>query len=151
RVDRLEAAVSRVAWRVGGVATAEALPRLERAPLVLKALLLDGRDLIAAFGRDEEERVECGIVGARRPVLAAIVGRAHPPDRFRTGPVSALGVDLHILGGIVVEGLAGLWIEPGRPGHVIDVLLAGHEGTVDAIQRVIEAVPRRMHHELPIL
>jgi hypothetical protein len=52
-------------------------------------------------------------------------------------------VFLHIGVGIVVERLAGLGIEAGRPVQLIDILLAEHEQAAGAVERVVEAVARR--------
>src|SRR5262249_31609750 len=60
-------------------------------------------------------------------------------------------VFLHVGVGIVVERPPGLRIEPGRPVELIDVLLAGHERAVGAVERVVEAVARGVHHELAVL
>src|SRR5262249_47311726 len=45
---------------------------------------------------------------------------------------------------------SGLGIETGRPGQVVDVLLAQHERSIGAIERIIEAVARGVNHELAI-
>src|SRR5262249_4366009 len=53
--------------------------------------------------------------------------------------------------GIVAERAAGLGIKPGRPVHLVRILLAGDERAIDAVERVEEPVARRMHHELAVL
>ena len=151
RIDGLEAAVATITRRILGVAAAEPLARLERAALVDEALLLDRFDLIAAFGGDQKQGIEIRVVGARRPILAAVMGRAHPAHGRGARAVCPLGIDLHVLCRIVIERLAGLGVEAGRPGHLVDILLAGHERAVDAVERVVEAVARRMHDQLAIL
>src|SRR5262249_53221647 len=39
----------------------------------------------------------------------------------------------------------------GRPGQLIDVLLAGHERAVDAVERIVETIARDVDDELAIL
>ena len=53
--------------------------------------------------------------------------------------------------GIVVERPAGLGVEAGRPVQLVDILLAGDERAVGAVERVEEAVARGMHHQLAVL
>src|SRR5215813_1383419 len=65
--------------------------------------------------------------------------------------MAAHGVGLHVFGRIVVERLAGLRVETGRPGHVVGVLLAEHERAVGAVERIVEAVAGDVDDELTIL
>src|SRR5436853_486093 len=64
--------------------------------------------------------------------------------------MAARGIFLDILVGIVIERPAGLGIEAGGPIQFIDILLAGHERAVGAVERIEESVTRRMHHELAV-
>src|SRR5438477_8939609 len=65
--------------------------------------------------------------------------------------MAADGVFLHVLGRVVVERLAGLRVEAGRPVQLVDVLLAGDERAVDPVERIEEPVARRVHDELAVL
>src|SRR5260221_6134748 len=65
--------------------------------------------------------------------------------------MAVLVIVLDIAGRIVIERLAGLGVEAGRPVQLIDILLAGNEGAVGAVERVEEAVPRRVNEKLAVL
>src|SRR5262249_40589066 len=145
--DRLQGAVTFISH--ARLAAGKARARLDRAALIHKALLLVGFDRVAAFRRGDEQEIELRIVGAGRPVLAAGNGRALPARRIGARTAHAIG--LHILGWIVVERLAGLRVEAGRPGQLVDILLAGHERPVVAIKRIIEAVAGGVDDQLAIL
>src|SRR5262249_47712394 len=126
RVEGLEAAVEALGRATA--AAGEALARLDRAAPVGEGLLLDGVDRVAAFDRRNVEQGELGIVGAGLPFLAAVVRRTQTAAlRARARAVTAGCVLLHIRVRIVVERAPGLGIETGRPGQVVDVLLAQHE------------------------
>src|SRR5262249_48815421 len=114
-IDRLDGALT-LLRHVSGSAAGETVAPFHRAALVLEALLLDGRDRVAAFDRGQIEQVELRIVRCRRPVLAAGARGASLRWALAAQPMAAWGVDLHILVGVVVERLAGLRIEPGGPG-----------------------------------
>src|SRR5262249_57801022 len=91
-----------------------------------------------------------GVVGAGGPVVAAGVRRAGLALGPGARAVAAFGVGLNILARIVVERLAGFRVEAGRPGHVVGILLAQHERTVQAVERVIAAIARYVHDELAV-
>src|SRR5262249_35549128 len=149
-INRLEAAVE----TLGGFLTAagEAFARLDRAALVDEVLLLDRLEIVAALDRRNVEQLELGIVGGGLPVLAAEVRRAQPfALGLGTGAVAARRIFLHVGVRVVVERPAGLGIEARRPVQLVDVLLAEHERAVGAVERVVETVARRVHHELAIL
>ena len=65
--------------------------------------------------------------------------------------MAACGVFLHVLGGIVVERTAGLGIKPGGPVQLVDILLAGHERAVHAVEHVVEPIAACVHDQLAIL
>src|SRR5882757_2554717 len=65
--------------------------------------------------------------------------------------VGALGIDLDVRVGIVVERLAGLGVETRRPVHLVGVLLAGDERAVGAVERVEIAVAGGMDDKLAVL
>src|SRR5882672_3422311 len=65
--------------------------------------------------------------------------------------VGALGIDLDVRVGIVVERLAGLGVETRRPVHLVGVLLAGDERAVGAVKRVEIAVAGGMDDKLAVL
>ena len=67
------------------------------------------------------------------------------------GAVAAGVVGLDVAGGIVVERPAGLGVEARCPVQLVDILLAGDERAVDAVERIEEAVARGVHHELAVL
>src|SRR5262249_45381165 len=147
RIDRLEAAVEPLADY--GAAAAEALPWFDGAALIGEVLLLDGFDVVAAFDGGNVEQAEVRIVRGRLPVLAARVSRAKLVAlRLGAAAVGALGIDLHVGVGIVVERAAGLGVEARRPIHVIGVLLAGDERTISAVERVEVAVAGGMDDKL---
>src|SRR5262249_33214034 len=146
---RLEAAVQPLVGLRS--AAGEALARLYGAALVDEILLLDGLDRVAALDRRDVEEPELRIVGGRLPVLAAEMRRAGARRALPAHAVVALGVNLNVLGRIVVERAASLRIEPGRPVELVDVLAAVHERAVHPVERVEEPVARRMHHELAVL
>src|SRR4029077_3053892 len=60
-------------------------------------------------------------------------------------------VVLNVASGVVVERVASFRIEAGGPVQLIDILAAGNERTVDAVERVEEAIARGMDHELAVL
>src|SRR5712672_3572784 len=65
--------------------------------------------------------------------------------------MAAWNVLLDVLGRIVVERAAGFRVEARRPGEFVDILLAGDERAVGAVERIEEAVARGMHDELAVL
>src|SRR6267154_5502129 len=65
--------------------------------------------------------------------------------------VGALGIDLDVRIGIVVERLAGLGVKARRPVHLVGVLLASDERAVGAVERVEIAVAGGMNHKLAVL
>src|SRR5262249_23543157 len=60
-------------------------------------------------------------------------------------------IDRDIGLGFVVGGPAGLGVKPGRPVHVIGVLLAGDERAVGAVERVEIAVAGGVDDKLAVL
>src|SRR5262249_23556911 len=149
-IERLEAAGQ--AFLGPRAAAREALAWLDRAALVDEVLLLSREDLVAAFDPRNVEQSQLRIVGARLPVLAAGMSRAKRiAVRVGAVAVTAQGVFLHILGGIIVERTAGLRVEAGRPVELVDVLLAVDERAVDAVERIEEPVARRVHDQLAVL
>src|SRR5499427_6805137 len=148
-IKRLDAAGG-LLQRLAGAA-GEPFARLYGAALIGEIGLHLALKLIATFARRDVDQVQFGIKGRGLPVLAA--WRRRTPRRNRIGArgVAPLHIGLHVLGGIVVERPAGLGVDTLGPGQLIDILFAGDEGTVDAIERVIEAVARPVHHQLAIL
>src|SRR6266576_4194689 len=65
--------------------------------------------------------------------------------------MTARSVLLDVLGRIVVERTAGFRVETRRPGDFVDILLAGDERAVPAVECIEASVARCMHHELAIL
>src|SRR6266446_4915763 len=65
--------------------------------------------------------------------------------------VGALGIDLDVRVGIVVERLASLGVETRRPVHLVGVLLASDERAVGAVERVEIAVAGGMDDKLAVL
>src|SRR5262249_39439903 len=72
-------------------------------------------------------------------------------QRLMTRAVAGWDVFLDVGVGIVVERAAGLGTWPGGLIELVEVLLAGHERAVGAVERVEEAIARRVQQELAIL
>src|SRR5579871_3926985 len=150
RIDRFQAAVEPLADH--GSAAAETLAWLDGAALVGEVLLLDGFDVVTALDGRDVEQAQLRIIGGRLPVLATRVSRAKLLTlRLGATAVRALGIGLAVGVGIIVDRLACLGVEAGRPVHLVGVLLAGDEGAVGAIKRVEVAVAGGVHHELAVL
>src|SRR5262249_48949249 len=150
RIDRLEAAREPV--RGLGTTAGEAFTRLHGAALVDEVRLFDQLDVVAAFERRDVEQPQFRIVGRRLPVLAAEMRWAQLLTlRLGASAMAVRVVNLHAAGGMVVERPTGFGIEARRPIQLVDILLAGNERAVGAVERIEEAVARRVDNELAIL
>src|SRR5262249_13073529 len=89
--------------------------------------------------------------GGRPVVGAARDRRAYRAYGLVDAHIRGLGVDLDVLGGIVLERLAGLRIDARGPGHALDVLSCFEELAVEPIEDVLEAVATGMRQDLAVL
>src|SRR5215470_4089806 len=125
RVNGLEASIETFVGLLS--AAREALARLHGPALVDEILLFNRLECVAAFNRGNVEQAELGIECAGLPVLATEVRRTEVRGSLAAHAVRALGIDLYVLGRIVVERQAGFRIEARRPVELVDILLAGDE------------------------
>ena len=110
-----------------------------------------GRDRGAALQRRDVDELGLLAVGGR-PVIGAAGGvGTHPPRHLVVVHIGALGIELEVLAGLVLDRLAGLGIDALGPGDLIDMLGGLEELAVAAIEDVFEAVAARMRDDLAIL
>src|SRR5262249_34688350 len=89
-------------------------------------------------------------VGCRPEIGAAGDGRAHPAGEIVLIGVGGLGIDLEVLGRIVLERLAGLGIDALGPVRFLDVLRGLEELPVEPVEGVFEAVAAGMGQDFAV-
>src|SRR6185295_3593476 len=109
-----------------------------------------GDILTGGHGRNVEE-LGLRAVGRRPVVVAAGAVGAKPLHRLGLRGRGGARIELHVLGWIVVDGLAGLLVDAFGPVDVVHVGFGRDDLAVVALHGVGEAVTRRMRDQLAVL
>src|SRR5215470_6849572 len=109
-------------------------------------------DVGAAFEFRDVDELGLLAVGGRPEIVAAGHSRAYA-GRLGAGQNlrHRVGVGLQLLGGVVVDGFAGLGVDALGPGYARHILGGFQELAVQPVERIMETVARRVGEKLAIL
>src|SRR5713101_3073028 len=109
-------------------------------------------DIGAAFEFRDVEQLGLLAVGGGPEIVATRYSRAYA-GRLGAGKnlCHRVGVGLQLLGGVVVDGFAGLGIDALGPGYARHILGGLQELPVLPVKRIMETVACRMGKELAVL